>query len=284
MKQFLNMLYFVLAGLLNFFVYSFAFAFEKPPQNPRVVEFRQNFEDAVQIDDLNLRVKKLSDICDEITRQFSDYPLVADVLKTGKEKIKNMEDGREKFECIRKAMLEAFVMLSFKPKMEAPLPEGYPQPTPVGKVEIKTLPVYRLAKVADSGNSNKFMTLFNHIQKNKIEMTAPVEMTMKPNGNKWSENSMAFLYQSTALGSTGSKDKVDVVDSSKTTVASIGMNGKMSPEAISKAKTMLVEYLQKHPESGQITGDLRVLGYNSPFMPAALSYFEVQYALLPTAK
>lgn len=284
MKLLLNLFYPVLAGLLNLFVYSFAFAFEKPSQNPRVVEFRQNFDDAVKIEDLNHRNKKLSDICDEIAGQFSDYPLVADVLKNGKESSKSIKDGREKFECIRKAMLEAFVMLSFKPKMEAPLPEGYPQPTPVGKVEIKTLPVYRLAKVADSGNSNKFMTLFYHIQKNKIEMTAPVEMTMKPNGNKWSENSMAFLYQSTALGSTGTKDKVDVIDSSKTTVASIGMNGKMTPEAISKAKTMLDEYLQKHPESGKITGDLRVLGYNSPFMPAALAYFEVQYALQPSEK
>ncbi|MFN5290658.1 MAG: heme-binding protein [Planctomycetia bacterium] len=284
MKSLMNIIYPVLAGFLNLLVTSVGYAFEKPAQNPRAVEIRQVFDEAVRMDDVQARNQKLMAISKDLASQFSDYPLVLDCLGAGTEKAGKLEDPSAKFECLRKSMLEAFVMLGFKPKMEAPLPEGYPQPTPVGKVEIKTLPVYRLARVADSGNSNKFMTLFYHIQKNKIEMTAPVEMTMKPNGNKWSENSMAFLYQSTALGSTGTKDKVDVIDSSKTTVASIGMQGKMTPEAISKAKTMLVEYLQKHPESGQITGDFRVLGYNSPFMPAALSYYEVQYALLPANK
>ena len=60
----------------------------------------------------------------------------------------------------------------FQPIVEAPMPAGFPEYTPVGQIEVKPYPTYRMAK-ADGGSS--FWTLFSHIKKNKIAMTAPVK-------------------------------------------------------------------------------------------------------------
>ena len=60
----------------------------------------------------------------------------------------------------------------------AALPEGFPDPTPAGEIQIKRYPAYRLARSKMSGaDSVAFWTLFLHIKKNEIAMTAPVEMT-----------------------------------------------------------------------------------------------------------
>ena len=63
----------------------------------------------------------------------------------------------------------------------APLPERWPELTPIGKVEVKTYPDYRAATVtsvhpADAEVGPMFMTLFDHIKQNDIAMTAPVDM------------------------------------------------------------------------------------------------------------
>ena len=46
---------------------------------------------------------------------------------------------------LRAALREARDVLAFRPTMEAPLPEGFPDPTPVGVVRVKKYPAYRLA-------------------------------------------------------------------------------------------------------------------------------------------
>ncbi|NBQ16249.1 MAG: hypothetical protein EBU31_16970, partial [Proteobacteria bacterium] len=51
--------------------------------------------------------------------------------------------------------------------IEAPLPEGYPAPTPPGMIELKTYPVVRRAEYSAKGSSNfgmnvGFWPLFNH--------------------------------------------------------------------------------------------------------------------------
>ena len=94
---------------------------------------------------------------------------------------------------------------------EANLPEGFPAAGPIDEVVLKTYPQHRLARVrSDSGTDGMFWKLFNHIKRNDIKMTAPVEMSWTPNaaanpdgtpdGNP---NAMAFLYGSTQLGSAG---------------------------------------------------------------------------------
>ena len=65
--------------------------------------------------------------------------------------------------------------LAFAPTMEAEMPRGFPPSTPIGELEVKQYPAYRIAKT-DTESSPAFWTLVNHIKQNKIAMTALVEM------------------------------------------------------------------------------------------------------------
>jgi hypothetical protein len=66
---------------------------------------------------------------------------------------------------------------------EARLPEGFPAPGPIGKVVIKEYPAYRAARTAPAdstaGQNEMFWPLFQHIKRNEIAMTAPVEMEFR---------------------------------------------------------------------------------------------------------
>ena len=87
---------------------------------------------------------------------------------------------------------------------EAQRPEGWPEITPVGKVELKERPAFRVAVAEASsgtgGEGRLFGTLFRHIQDRDIPMTAPVTMTRSSEGQM---QSMGFLYENLDVGSTG---------------------------------------------------------------------------------
>jgi hypothetical protein len=62
----------------------------------------------------------------------------------------------------------------------APLPDDFPQPTPDGKIEVKSYPAYRSGTYGYSGPLRQaaevaFEPLYRHISSNNIGMTAPVE-------------------------------------------------------------------------------------------------------------
>src|SRR6476469_9461264 len=62
---------------------------------------------------------------------------------------------------------------------DAPLAEGFPDATKPGAIEVKRYPAYRSAvakidRATTASGDMLFFFLFNHISKNKIEMTAPV--------------------------------------------------------------------------------------------------------------
>lgn len=179
-------------------------------------------------------------------------------------------------ERLRTALRRAGAMLAFKPMMEAPLPEGFPPPTPVGEIRVRRYPAYRLARTASKRENDSFMTLFNHIKKNEIAMTAPVEMTY---GGKRGEapraEAMAFLYQNMRLGEVGRDAKVEVADVAEMAAVSLGLSGSMSPARIAEARGRLEKWLEAHPEFAA-DGPVRVLGYNSPFVLPWMRYFEVQ--------
>ncbi|HEY9845569.1 MAG TPA: hypothetical protein V6D03_05165, partial [Candidatus Caenarcaniphilales bacterium] len=64
--------------------------------------------------------------------------------------------------------------------VSAPLPEGFPPPTPSGKIEVKQYPAYRSGTITyegklDQATNAAFEPLYRHISSNKIAMTAPVE-------------------------------------------------------------------------------------------------------------
>jgi uncharacterized surface protein with fasciclin (FAS1) repeats len=161
----------------------------------------------------------------------------------------------------------------FQPLIEAELPKGFPAPGPVGETVLKDYPKYRAAR-ADGRAS--FWKLFNHIKKNKIAMTAPVEMAVSENGGQLEQQGMAFLYANPDLGRTGADGSVDVVDLDPIRVLSHGIRGPMTDEKLQAAKVAIRERLGSAASGLQRDGEWRLLGYNSPMVPAAKRFWELQ--------
>lgn len=162
---------------------------------------------------------------------------------------------------------------AFVPRIEAAVPEGFPAPGPVRRIVEKTYPAYRAAR-AQGGNS--FWTLFNHIQKNEIAMTAPVEMTMETaaGDDRLRVLDQAFLYEKPTLGEAGTAGKVAVLDLPARTVLSIGMRGDASASEIARARAVLEARLAR--DGLERSGPFRMMGYNSPMVPSAQRFWELQ--------
>jgi hypothetical protein len=285
MKRFLGFLYHCIFMLIHMFVSYPTYAFENQTQTLEAANLRIAIDEANKIKDPKQRLDLLKAASDKTLASCKENFMVRDILSKAAQASSKLQDVTKQADTLRAALLETLVILTFKPKVEAPVPAGFPAPTPVGVVEIKKLPVYRMAKVANSGlGGNNFFTLFNHIKKNKIEMTAPVEMTMAEKNGKYTESSMAFLYQETTLGNVGPQGNIAVLDTKECMVASIGMRGSPSSENIESARRWLIEKIKNAPEAYEIAGELKVMGYNSPFMPEKLRYYEVQLPLKLSTK
>ena len=163
---------------------------------------------------------------------------------------------------------------------EAPVPEGWPALTPVDEIRIKTYPAYRAAKIVakadnEQSSSGMFRPLFNHIKREDIAMTAPVEMTYSDEGE---ESSMAFLYRTPDMGQPGSDSKdprVQISDFPAQTVVSIGVKGGYTNDRFEEAMEQLSAWLTENTQY-RAAGEPRYLGYNSPFVPRFMRYGEVQ--------
>lgn len=175
--------------------------------------------------------------------------------------------------ALREAFDRILADAAFVPRIEAPMPEGFPAPGAVRRITEKTYPAYRAAR-AQGGNS--FWTLFNHIKKNEIAMTAPVEMTMDAStadeGLRMLDQ--AFLYERPTLGEAGTSGKVEVVDLPAVTVLSVGMRGDASAAEIARARAALEARLSK--DGFERAGPFRMLGYNSPMVPSARRFWELE--------
>ena len=284
MKRLFGFLYLCIFMLIHMFISQPTYAFENQAQSLEAEKLRNAIDEANKIKDPKQRLDLLKAASEKVIASCKDNLMARDILVKATKDISKIEDIAKQADILRTGLLEVLVILTFKPRVEAPVPAGFPAPTPVGVVEIKKLPVYRMAKVANSGmGGNNFFTLFNHIKKNNIEMTAPVEMTMTEKNGKYTESSMAFLYQETTLGKVGPQGNVAVLDTTECTVVSVGMRGSPSSENIESARRWLLEKIKTTPEAYEIAGELKVMGYNSPFMPEKLRYYEVQLPLkLPT--
>jgi hypothetical protein len=171
--------------------------------------------------------------------------------------------------------------LSFQPINEAEQPEGFPLPTPVGEIEIKKYPPYRKAQ-ADMPSDRAFWTLFSHIKKENIAMTAPVEIDY---GNdrkiELKEQKMSFLYGKPNLGEPGKDKTVDVMDIPAATVVSMGVRGPQNQDSIVDSQRQLEAWLESEKKSWTPAGCLRIMAYNSPFVPQDRNFYEVQIPVLP---
>ena len=174
---------------------------------------------------------------------------------------------------------------------EARLPEGFPPPGPVDTAVIKEYPSYRMAKFAaregqPAHQDKMFWPLFNHIKRNDIAMTAPVEigypaaLTTRPEAADRAEPvSMAFLYRQPTQGEIGADQadpRVVVEDAPAMTVLSVGMRGDYTKSRLAKALGHLDKWMAENPGRVEVVGEPRYLGYNSPMVPSFLRYGEVQ--------
>jgi hypothetical protein len=164
----------------------------------------------------------------------------------------------------------------FQPILEAELPEGFPGPIAVDEVALKEYPTYRMAR-RESGSPGTFWALFRHIKRHEIPMTAPVQLDYRfGDSGEPREASMAFLYGRKQLGRVGKEGTVEVVDVPATTVLSLGVRGGRSPEKVAAAAERLTAWLDAHRDLYTAAGELRVMAYNSPFVPRGRRYYEVQ--------
>ncbi len=175
---------------------------------------------------------------------------------------------------VRTAMSHRASAEEFQPIKEAEMPKGFPAYTPVGQIEIKHYPAYR--KASASGPA-EFWTLFQHIKQNNVTMTAPVEMDYgDPRDARNKERSMSFLYERPDQGSRGKQGSVEVSDVPAITVVSIGCRGSRTTSAIAEARDKLMTWLDQKKADYISAGPMRIMGYNSPFVPRDKNFFEVQ--------
>ena len=160
---------------------------------------------------------------------------------------------------------------------EAPLPEKWPEPGPYDQVSEKTYPAYRAAFTNGKGERSSFWTLFMHIKKNDIPMTAPVEMCMEMEDGSLESQGMAFLYQNGKVGKTGPDGaKVEVRDVPSAKTLSYAWQGTDSKKNVAKAREALEETLE---EKNLETTGFRLLGYNGPDTPKDKQTWELQAVL-----
>lgn len=160
---------------------------------------------------------------------------------------------------------------------ESPLPVGWPSPGPFNQVSEKSYPQYRAAFTRRGGGSGAFWTLFSHIRKHDIPMTAPVEMAIDPTDAGMRRASMAFLYQNTNVGTPGKDgDAVEIRDVPATQALSYAWQGPDSQRNLTTAKNAIEAKLA---EKNLKATHFRLLGYNGPRTPSARKTWELQALL-----
>lgn len=162
---------------------------------------------------------------------------------------------------------------------EAPLPEGWPKPGPFGVATEKKYPAYRAAFTAQSGEFTGFWTLFSHIKKNDIPMTAPVEIAVEPReeGKGMKQIAMGFLYQKDTVGQPGPDGQaVTVKDIPAARALSYAWVGKDKDENTARARAALELALAEKKLTAK---SFRLLGYNGPGTPAEKRTWELQAIL-----
>lgn len=165
---------------------------------------------------------------------------------------------------------------------EAPLPEGYPPPGPVGEVIEKQYPVTRSYSATGDG---AFMDCFGYLAAHHHKMTAPVVVEYKTGAEKSAGSArsgmpipierMHFLLEKNSLDEPQEAGPVKVADMPKMRVLSIAQRGPITTEAIKTAQEKLNAKL-KESEGVRPAGEFRILGYNSPMIPREKNYWEVQ--------
>jgi uncharacterized surface protein with fasciclin (FAS1) repeats len=250
------------------------------PTPPVVKQAKAALQVAAEIEPAK-RIAELKMVLGDVLKLAHKNVLAQEALEEALAQAAELEDEEATMLALREGLRDAVEILEFTPFQEAKLPQGFPELTPVGEIQVKTYPKYRMARVEMEDRSKQgraFFTLFQHIVRNRIEMTAPVEMTYNSAGPT-QEAAMAFLYESTEIGTLGESGKVQVSDVPEMMAVSLGVRGDYSGDQVAKGEQYLQQWLKRHVNRYEAAGNLRVLGYNSPFLPAERRYAEVQLPL-----
>ena len=184
------------------------------------------------------------------------------------------------------------ILIGVYSAVSAPLPEGFPPPTPAGKIEVKHYPAYRSVTVSYEGQlsqatSAAFDPLYRHISSNNIAMTAPVEtryplITLQEGGggkpDQRGQAEVSFLYRSKDIHPQQVAQGIKLEDHVPMMVVSIGIQGTYSYVNYQQHLEQLREWLNQHP-GHKVAGQPRCFFYDSPFIPDALKRSEVQIPL-----
>lgn len=174
--------------------------------------------------------------------------------------------------------------------IDTALPEGYPPPTPPGAIELKKYPNARRAEVRGRGRTGDsgFWPLFNHIKRQNIAMTAPVEFdypTASAANPKISGWTMAFLYRTPDMNRTGvdsADERVSVRDAEPLTVVALGGRGSYDTTRVERDLKTLHRWLLENPQWVE-AGAPRALMYNGPTLFGGRKWLEVQIPIKPAA-
>jgi hypothetical protein len=177
----------------------------------------------------------------------------------------------------------AVVAVGIYQASSAPLPAGFPPPTPDGQIEVKNYPAYRAATYRYRGQLSEaanraFSPLYQHISSNEISMTAPVE-TRYPDSTRTGvtsgEAEVSFLYRDTATYPKEIADNIRVEDIAPMTVVSLGLQGGYDYDSYQEGLTRLNEWLTENP-GYRAVGSPRRFFYDGPYVPDALKRSEIQ--------
>ena len=94
---------------------------------------------------------------------------------------------------------------------------------------------------------------------------------------------MAFLYGKADMGRVGTQGNVEVVDVPALVVVSTGVRGARTEESVAKAQARVDSWLEYNRDRYSTAGPMRVMAYNSPFVPRDQNYFEVEIPICPVA-
>ena len=180
--------------------------------------------------------------------------------------------------------------------MPAPFPIGFPPPTEAGVIEIKQYPEYRAVTYTHEGEAQiatrvAFNPLFEHISRNEIAMTAPVEARYydrssipvdapidAPIDAPEHRVEVSFLYAHPEIAPQSIDPRVKVVDYPAMMAVSIGLVGPYTWESYQTNLQGLRAFLAENPKY-EVVGPPRRLLYNSPMTPAAIKRSEVQITI-----
>lgn len=154
----------------------------------------------------------------------------------------------------------------------------YPR-TPVGAIEVKTLPPRVTLVAAAPGDAFNdrgaaFRKLFNYINANKVAMSVPVEASA-------STNEMIFFVGSAdAPRPLADAGDVTLRRIPETTVASIGLRGGYTRANYEAGLKRLTAWLAVQ-EKWRASGEPYAVYWNSPFVPWFLRKSEIHLPLAP---